>query len=488
MRSGSVPARALAPTRLEWLWFAGAFLFGLVMLVLLPPFQTNDETVHWMKLYGVIEHQPQCEPLPQRVLELISATRYDDTRAARYLWRLGSFDDAFAAVRRTPASAPGAGAACSYPAIGYVVPGVLARTAERLWPSEKGAILVAYYAARLGNWLELTAGVLLVLLTVPLARSWTLLAYSIPMVVHQGVSINQDAAIMALHCVLVVVLFRLRGWPQLGGVVVVVAMLAAIKPIYAPLMLWALPSLWELTFRGHDRGVQRWRLIGLGSCGLLVAAAALWRLWPWITLPRHVALGTPSWTDPGHQVWNIFHRPALLWAALRSQLGDNLRRGSLTGGWTSVLGVMGWCQFGLPEPAYRQLLRACVLALLAAVAARPGTPTLPATRSWVQALVVRGLPALAPLLVVLLVDVAFWVMFTEPGRPAIIGVQGRYYHGALYVAGIGLSSWLARRSWLGWARQELLHAGATAAAMACIVSAWSDTAQLVYRHYWLPVF
>jgi hypothetical protein len=472
------------PTALEWIWFIGAFLFGLVLMGMIPPFQTNDEMQHWLKVESVVENQPACENIRWETVELLHATHAEQTKQRHYLWMLGSFDPAFRLHDHRPQPEPGAGGACGYPAIAYVVPALLSRAAHALWPSHHGAVLASYYAARFGNWIELTLGVLLVLLLVPVARTWTLLLYSLPMVVHQSVSVNQDSAIMALHCVLVVALFRLRGWPQLVAILVVTALLSRIKPTHAPLVLWALPALWQLTFGSGDRRQRRWRLLALGAAAALVLGAGLWRLWPWITLPRHADVGAPSWTDPGLQVWNIFHRPELLKAALAQQLRDNLRRGALTGGWTSVLGIMGWCQFALPESAYDRLLWACGLALLAALAARPGTPTLPPTRSWGEALVTRGLPALAPLFMVLLVDVAFWVLFTEPGRPAIIGVQGRYYHGALYIAGIGWASWMARRSWLAWARRELLYGLLTAATLLCLVGAWIDTVQLIDQRYW----
>jgi hypothetical protein len=222
----------------------------------------------------------------------------------------------------------------------------------------------------------------------------------------------------------------------------------------------------------------------LAVAAALLGAAAMWRLWPWLRLPRHIALGTPAWTDPGEQVWNLFHRPALAWAALRQQFRDNLGEGHLTGGWVSVLGVMGWCQYKLPHAVYRSLWWACGLALWCDVA-RPGRPQLPRTDSWAQALVCRLLPALAPLAVILLVDLAFWVTFTAPGRAHIIGVQGRYYHGALYLIGIGVSSWCARRPWLAFARNEAVHLVATAATLACVASAWARTLGFLHATYWM---
>jgi predicted membrane protein DUF2142 len=484
MNPGAPPASVTPPTRLQWLWLGAAFLFGLLFLVLIPPFQTNDEIAHWFKLNSLLEHQPACARLPARVLQLVDAAQYQDTRYNYHHFSMGSFDPMLAVIDPHPIDVGGWREACGYPSVAYVVPGLMALVADRLWPSRTGALVAAYYAARLGNWLTLTAGVLLVFLTVPLARSWTLLTYSVPMVVHQSVSINQDATIVALCCVLVVALFRLRGWAQLALIVATVALLTMIKPIYGPLMLWTLPALWELTFRG-DRRAQRWRLALLLAGGALVTVAALWRLWPWMTLERRVYLGTPSWTNPGEQVWNIFHRPALLWTALQKQFKDNLGEGHLTGGWVSMLGVMGWCQYKLPRPAYHHLLWASGLALLAD-AARPGWPRLPPLRSWLQALICRALPALAPLAVVLLIDVAFWVTFTEAGKPYIVGVQGRYYHASLYLFGVGLSSWLSRRHWLEWLRRDLVHVAATAAALACVVSAWADTLGFLRTQYWIP--
>jgi hypothetical protein len=43
---------------------------------------------------------------------------------------------------------------------------------------------------------------------------------------------------------------------------------------------------------------------------------------------------------------------------------------------------------------------------------------------------------------------------------------------------------MARRSWLAWARRELLYGLLTAATLLCLVGAWIDTVQLIDQRYW----
>jgi uncharacterized membrane protein len=466
------------PSRLQWTWLTLAFFVGLAYLVVIPPFQTNDETHHWIKMYSVSEGREGCTDLPQRVVSFAAQLRFQALKDHYTRFRFADFDVPQPDSSRVPAG----GAACGYPSIAYVFPALLARGSQALWPVRHFNLLVAFYAARLGNWLMLTAGVVFVLLAVPLARSWTLVLYSLPMMMHQCMSINQDAAIMAMHCVLVVGFFRTSGWRQLVTVGIAVLFLAKMKPVYGPLALWLLPAAWQLVIRGDARA-QRRRIVALACAGGAILFAAVWRALPYIMIERTASLGTPSWTNPGEQIYAIFHHPSILLAALHKQLQDNLGHGHLTGGYVSVLGVFGWCQYELAWPTYRLIFIAAALALVADWA-RPGVPLLPATRSVGEAIVCRALPALAPILVVLAIDIAFWVMFTEPLAPHIVGVQGRYYHGSIFLVGVGLSSWLARRPWLAWLRRDVVHAVANALALLCFMSVWRDCVRALYNIYW----
>lgn len=473
------------PTPPQWLWFGSALLVGLVLMFLIPPFQTNDETLHWVKAYSVSQGDAACNTVPIGIADLISNLRYQQVRDGGK-FQLGFYDDGFSTVNRHPqrVTLPNLGA-CGYPRVAYVVPALLIRAAETLWPQQRGQIMVAYFAARFGNWLTLSVAVLLLLLWVPVARTWTLLVYSIPMMFHQCVSINQDATIMALHAILVIALFRLSGWRQLVVLGTTVGLLVLIKPVYGPLSLLMAPAVWQITRRG-DLISRRRRLALLGAGGIAVLAIAMWRLMPFVLLDRNVHLGTPSWTNPGEQVYSIFHHPSLLLAALRKQFMDNLGHGHLTGGFTSVLGVFGWCQYEMELRTYHKIFIAIGLALTAD-ALRPGLVPPPRPGSFGEAVVCRVLPTIAPLLVILLIDVAFWVVFTPPGSPYVIGVQGRYYHGSLFLIGVTISSYLTRQRFFDRIRSNSLHHALVLAALAVMLSVWSDCIAFVTQTYYPPV-
>jgi uncharacterized membrane protein len=479
------PSDAPRPTRLQWLWFASAFLVGLSILALIPPFQTNDETLHWVKTYSVSQGDTACVSIPSRAADLIASLHYQQVRDGGKFY-FAFYDEGFATVNRTRVRVSQANlGACSYPSFAYAIAATFVRVTQALWPQDRGAMVVAFFAARMANWLTLSIAVLLLMLAVPRVCTWTLFVYSIPMMIHQCVSVNQDAMIMALHMLLVIAFFRLSHWRQLVAIALIVSLLTLIKPVSAPLSLWMAPAVWQVA-RASGVFTGRRRLIVFGGGAVAIATIALWRLLPFIMLRRDAHLGSPSWTNPGEQVYTLFHHPTVLLQALIHQLHDNLGHGHLTGGFTSVLGVFGWCQYELQQKSYFIILGALVLAL-AADGLRPGMPGLRAVQGWQDRVLYRVLPALAPVFVILLIDVAFWVIFTPPKAKYIIGVQGRYYHGALFLLGVLVSTSLSAARVLTRLRHMLLHHGLVLGSWLCMMVVWRDVFSLVERTYYVNV-
>jgi hypothetical protein len=417
-------------------WFWSTFLVGVLFACFMPPFQTNDETHHWDKLYTVMQLDRECKRVPAGVDDVIGNSVYEQIRGS-WKWEFRRFDDDFA-THLGDQRRPSYKQACAYTVTAYALPALIARVSQLLWPTQWGEVIVAFYAARLGNWIVLTLCVWLGLRFLPRLRTWLLAVYSVPMVIHQSASINQDSTIIGLHIVLLIVLFRARPLWKLIGVFVIARTLTELKPVFAPLHLFLLIPLWDVALQ---LGETRRRQIFLGLTAVAALAFLSSPLWLAAFLRRTCGtLWSVSWANSARQTELMISRPWIVVEAFKSQFRDNLNHGHLTGGFTSITAVFGWAQYEVP--CYVEVLKAAALALLADMVA-PVDPAMAQRRAegWLHALWCRVVPALAPLLVIILVDLGFYLFFTVPGSKFIIGVQGRYYFAPLLLIGAGLAWW-----------------------------------------------
>jgi hypothetical protein len=200
------------------LWFALTFVAGLVFMLAVPPMQTAGEPRHWVRLYS-----SWCDKLPQRALQLVAACEERDGK-----FHLAQLDAAMAATLDSPMPVPQElRGACGNAATAYLLPSLATRLVEAAWPYDKGATLMAFYGARLTNWLLLSLGVWLLLQAVPLLRGWTLFVYSLPLLMVRGASLNQDACIVLLVCA--GIYCWQRGWRMATAAPLVVLLYTLIK-------------------------------------------------------------------------------------------------------------------------------------------------------------------------------------------------------------------------------------------------------------------
>jgi hypothetical protein len=474
-------------------WFWCTFLVGVAFIFVMPAFQTNDETHHWEKMYTVMQRDDTCGQIPAGVEEVIARSVYEQIRGG-WKWEFRRYDDAFATRLGDPHDIMYK-QACPYKMTAYAIPALMAKVAQWWWPTDWGRIMAAYYAGRIGNWLVLTVCVWLALWSLPRLRTWVLTVYSVPMVIHQSASINQDSTIIGLHLVLLVLLLRARPVWKLVGIALVAHMLTELKPVFAPIFLFLTVPVWELL---GEWSVVRRRQIFLGLtvlAGLIIVSSPLWIA----SLLRHTLaqLWSVPWASSARQTELMIARPWIVLAAFRTQLLDNLGHGHLVGGFTSITAVFGWAQYEVN--CYKEVITAAVLALLADLVS-PSTPSLVQRRhdGWLHALWCRVVPGLSPFLVVGLVDLGFYLFFTVPGSKFIIGVQGRYYFGPLLLIGVGMIFWgggdierlvarLKRDASTVLAVRSLATLLLAGAAFYKIVSAWGTSYTLIseiyYHHY-----
>jgi hypothetical protein len=435
-------ARSITSKPVHGAWFTTVFLFGIGFMFLIPPFQTNDETHHWTRLLSMPSWRG-CREIPIEAESLIDLTTYKQVRQDNWKYQLRRLDESLllfeSGKRRMPEKAYIA--ACQYPATGYVLPSLAGIVAAKLWSIERGKVVARFYGARFGNWLTLSLCLLLTMYFVPSLRSWLLAVYSVPMVIHQSISINQDAAIFGLCALLCIPLFAERAYLKRGAAIVAITfLLTQMKPVFGPFLMFLGVPLGEWLAEDGRHWRRFWRIAGTAAALALVVAVFFGRS---LAVRGAATLESPEWAKPVPQMQQLFENPYIGWLALKAQLRDNLGHGHLTGGWVSILGVMGWCQYELPYEIWDPLLTMLRVALLSSLL---GVVAGGARLGRSGTVVAHLVPFWAPLLVIFLIDFSFYLVFTPPGAPYVIGVQGRYYIGPLLVLGALLAVWLGRRA------------------------------------------
>jgi hypothetical protein len=343
------------------LWFVAIFLFGFVYVLLLPPFEINDEDSHWVRLWSVATGHVFCSSIPQAASDLTKPLHYKGPNGAERTARFAYVGEAL--------DAPGNGApdfegstACAYFPAGYLVAAVAARLVGLNGSGQprRGGMMLAFLAARCANWLFLSGVVLLALCKLPWARGVILFFYSIPEVIQQSMAINIDSYLFGMTLILMIVVLRRARWRSIGWVALVSALMAVMKPIYAPLAFLALPIFVQIS---PDRPLNAKRVMILASLAVPLVSFSIWKA----TLPAAgLVAGLPWWNvDPGKQIAFLkdhpFHLLAVFWVQLRQTFDHNLMRGS----WTSILGGFGWSAFEMQMAGYYSLLAGLLAAVMA---------------------------------------------------------------------------------------------------------------------------
>jgi hypothetical protein len=412
--------------RSEWgrvvqrFWLAALFLLGFGFIVLIPPFQTIDEVAHWDRVWTVADGKYNCWTLPTSAAQFVEAGfRFDNgPHSGPIPWSL--FGELYA-FRGDEGEFWIATSGCHYPPIGYALPALAARLLTKGPPSEPHPhkMFVAFYASRTVNWLLFFACVVAAYRVgrypmVPLVFA------SIPMVVHQAVSINNDAFQFGGLLLTGALLSRAPTRRTLWSAIVIVTLMSMIKPINAA----AVPLIWIAGFsalRSERVGRVELTVAAVTSLALPIAA---WQLWQ---ATMHV---TPLGLTTGHPVADVNgtaqlalmqEHPTHVLKVVGWQLAQIFDASPINGGWRGILLALGWYRHLAPNHVYWLALVTLLTGLLLlrwdaepAASAEP-VPTV---------LVLGVLGATAVYFVV--ITLVLYVYFTPVGAPVVFGVQGRY--------------------------------------------------------------
>jgi Predicted membrane protein (DUF2142) len=401
-------------------WYVAALLASLLFLIVLPPLQSNDENEHFGRVWSVATEGLRCNAVPAVGWEFMNAVDYTQVRARRHAYRFANLDTARALLGTEELRR--AWGSCYYSPLAYLLPGAAMHLATAPTdPTRPAGLVAGFYAARAVNWLLMGVAVLLLLLHVPELRNLTLVLYSLPMVMQQTISLNQDSAIFLLMAVMILVALRPPSVGQLVTLAAVLTGLTLVKVVYVAFVL-VFVGAW-LRLRSDGPAPRRriwWALASLMLAPLL--AQLVWSRWN-----AGVHAVVPAWANVGGQRAAVRAHPFVLVGALWHQLSDLFGRGKMNGGWPSILGVLGYAEHDIGERALHALGGAVLVALVADAVHPPRAGR--RLRLWNDAL----LPIAAAVGVVMGTAIAMYFVFTSVGSHTILGMQGRYLHVPLFI-------------------------------------------------------
>jgi uncharacterized membrane protein len=393
------------------------FLLGLLgvvpMVILTPPFQVPDEPQHFYRAYqlselrvgGIVRDGGAGAMLPSSLIELtdrfLGPRGHDLPRpiTAQPLWGTWlAFDQPLDPDRREFIDFSGALVYSPLPYLPQIIAIAVARWAG-------AGPLALLYVARLANVLVALALLSWAVRIMPVGREAVMVVGLLPMAAFEYASVSPDAAIIGTAFLFTAVALRgqLRGrWTADEVAVAAVSGLVfcSLKPVYAPLLVLALPAALTRGRMKHTLLVHAIILVvGLGGTVIwLHFASSVW------------VLRFPGTSLEGQANYIVTHPLAYARTIARSFWYD--------GGfyYYNLIGLLGWIILYLPSFAY--VLPAG--ALLLSVLAQPGdVPRLPVYAVAWNTLLLGGSVALSMTAMYLFTTpVEWWI---------VVRFQGRYF-------------------------------------------------------------
>lgn len=454
--------RRLCPLSLARVHLLVALPATALLVALVPPIQSPDETVHLCRagalsrgaLVRTVDEHGRPGSYVDAGLWWLSPSFLDvfDARRGKMTWE--RFERAHG-VRWLGAlrfcEIPG----FDYGPIGYV-PQALGLLVGRLLGR---SVLASYYLARL---LAAATGLALgnaALRVMPCGGLVAFVVLVLPMTLFQLASTSQDALQIPGTVLAIALATRLlepraeRAAAAPWGAVALTAAVASGRAPAAPLALLALapPPPGEGSER---RRAWRRRVVAVVACALALAA------WFGAMAPAYRETRRGADVDVARQVALLREHPTRFGPVVATSLAASGRQWAEQG-----VGVIGWLDTMLPSRFYRLAWGVLVAAILVDPFRRVRVGLV--TRALY--LVVFGLTFLAVLL-------ALYLAWSSVGAASVRGVQGRYFVPLIPLVGVALG--------VGAGEHPRLRGVATAAAaLFAVLSAGVTVATVVGRYY-----
>ncbi|MBV8914182.1 MAG: DUF2142 domain-containing protein [Acetobacteraceae bacterium] len=435
----------------------------LSLSLLTPPFQVPDEPAHMFRAYQLSEGR-LFEPAREGVAggevasSLVETAEHFLGSRALHMKRvvtptplretLATTGVSLEPERREFANFSNT---AYYPPTAYVAQtaAIVAGRALGLGP------LDLLYAARVANGVTAAIGVAAAIWLIP-AGGMILCAFALlPMMVFLFGSASAEPSLFAAILLFTALSFRARArgyftGPDLAGAAVTAVMFCIFKPVYAPLLLIALPCALR-------SGSRRRVLIQLA----IICAVASGSTIAWLAYSSPAMAPLLPGRSPSAQArWIAANPAAFFWVIVHSVRWFGAK-------WAGdVVGYLGWHNVELPRFAYTLPAVAATLGLVLPRAPKPRLSSL--ELGWYFFLL--GASAF-------LVLMAIYLTWTSIGNICVDGVQGRYFLPYIGVVAVILEGLLPRLSW-GSSRVAIAAIAAIAAvqvALTCVVVAQAWT-------------
>jgi uncharacterized membrane protein len=410
----------------EWFFLFVFVGFGLLFLVLIPPFQVADESSHFFRAYQMTQGEFVSKQTPVGVggelprgvydfavssnqfgLSFHPERRYFPRSQLPELWRFTSKGPK-APVRFVNTAL--------YAPTNYVVPALGIGLAKLV----TSKVIIQFYAGRLFNLAFYGACLFLAIRLIPRGK-WILAALAIlPMSLNEAASLSADIYLIGMVSLFVAYWFRLYEKPVLtiqnylllGGLGVLVALSKQSYVVLIPILL-----LLALPVRKNRAELKR-RLVFAVSAGLATGLiAGVWMIFSarfnadfayWAGL-NGIAVKPPA------AIHAILTHPHWFAEAMWNSL---LTNNANTTVW-SFFGMFGWLDTAIPYPL--MIFIAITLFLIYGLADEraKGTYAMGRIVNW-------GFLALS-LLFVAGLGVVLYAYWTPFGARSVAGLQGRYF-------------------------------------------------------------
>lgn len=427
-----------------WSFFTGtphiffasfALVFGLFFIVIIPPFQTPDEGVHFMRAYQISELKLTTEKingvsgdfLPRSInqtQQIVGTERIAfnfeekyhlaQTKAALHL-PLNPENQKFYDMSGTAVYTP----------VGYI-PQAAAIFVGRVL---KLPVVVDMYGARLAN---LLAWILLGVLLIRIApiRKWALVAIGLmPMMLAQAASSSIDVISIGSIALFVALLVRYIVNKQVLGrnQYLILFGLASIMVLCKPTAIVVLPLVLLLR-RPNFKNITHNRVFKLTMLGI---PSMLLLAWVYITKDASQSPGQiANHQNTVEQIKYLLHEPwrwpVILFSTLFFTHIDYV--------WTSLIGKFGWLDAPVSEliVVIGFIYLAGVLLLEYKTKATKRLPNL--SRNWM---------IVAAAAYALVVFGSLYLLYTPVGYTLVVGVQGRYLLPALFILALACPAFAA---------------------------------------------
>jgi uncharacterized membrane protein len=411
---------------IAWTYLAIALCWGIGLVLIIPPFQNNDEPEHYFRSWAIAQGQLVPGPgglvdLPSNVAalnaDLHSTEVTQGTQPYRLRTTLDALGDEVAAERVQQFTSTGAESP-----IGYL-PQAFGIEVVRVFG---GSPLLGLYVARIATLCVCIALTFVAVRIVPFGSAILALVGLFPMTMTLAASVNPGAVLSAGALLWLALILRLASagrvqWWDTASLVAIALLVLTIKPGYTPLaaLVFLVPPQ---SFGSRRRYWATMSVCLLGAVG--VAGLVVWGA-PHVSMAREIARGAPQGIDSGAQVAFIVHHPWAFTRVLFSTVGASAL------GWSKeAVGLLGRGAVVLSDLVTMvALLGALVLMMRGAEEDVP-------LRRWQRVLLV-----LVSLAISAAVMAGLYVEWTPLASPLIQGIQGRYFLPALPCLLLGLYGW-----------------------------------------------